>query len=311
MVNPISKIGEELIKHANNKNISGIIPISGWRKSDFNVPWDISLNPVGKNYLAVERAVFECACAGVGTIWIVCNHDMQPLIRKVVGEMVRDPYSHPTGDRYLYKSGFFTNIPIFYVSVDVSKMFVRDSYGHSILWGAYRAFRSAEKWSKYVIPSKYYVAFPLGVYNPMEVIEFRTKINSDEPFFFSHKGKTVKDNKLLGFTFDIFDWKNAMKVVKSGTRVQKYENNSVFTKRTILPKEEQYSGRNFELNQIFADLNEKDKFVHELDRAYEIGTYEGYREFMGSNFELGRPNEIYLGYREWLPIATDDPLKSF
>ena len=72
-------------------NLAGIIPTAG-QSLDFNFPWHDSLIPVGHNYLAVEKAVFDCAMAGCDTIWIVCPKDMQPLIRYRLGDYVVDPW---------------------------------------------------------------------------------------------------------------------------------------------------------------------------------------------------------------------------
>ena len=72
------------------RHLAGVIPVSGI-KSDFNMPWHASLMPIGPDYLAVERAVAECAYAGCDTIWIVCSDDVTPLIRHQIGEKIQDP----------------------------------------------------------------------------------------------------------------------------------------------------------------------------------------------------------------------------
>ena len=61
-------------------HLAGIVPVSGLR-ADFNLPWHDCLQPIGQNFLAIERAVLECATAGCETIWIVCSSKMQPLIK--------------------------------------------------------------------------------------------------------------------------------------------------------------------------------------------------------------------------------------
>ena len=71
-------------------HLAGIIPVSG-QDLGFNMPWHDCLMPVAQNYLAVERAVVECAYAGCETIWVVCHDDMQPLIRHRLGDWVSDP----------------------------------------------------------------------------------------------------------------------------------------------------------------------------------------------------------------------------
>ena len=71
-------------------NIAGIIPIAGQRK-DFNLDWHDCMMPIGPDYLAVERAVFECAYAGCASIWIVCNDDIAPLLRRRIKDFILDP----------------------------------------------------------------------------------------------------------------------------------------------------------------------------------------------------------------------------
>ena len=75
----------------NGFHLSGIIPVSGNKEGDLKFPWHDSLMPLGNDYLAVERSVVECAYAGCETIWIVCNDDIQPLIRYRLGDYVKDP----------------------------------------------------------------------------------------------------------------------------------------------------------------------------------------------------------------------------
>ena len=95
------------------KHIAGIVPVSGL-KTDFNMPWHESLMPIGPNYLAVERAVAECAYAGCGSIWVVCDDSVSPLIRHQIGEKIQDPvynYRHYEFDKNAVKKP----IRIYYV----------------------------------------------------------------------------------------------------------------------------------------------------------------------------------------------------
>ena len=71
-------------------HLAGIIPVAG-QPLDFNMPWHDCLMPIGKDYLAVERSVVECAYAGCETIWIVCRKSVQPLLRHRLGDWVQDP----------------------------------------------------------------------------------------------------------------------------------------------------------------------------------------------------------------------------
>ena len=72
------------------KHLAGVIPVSGIA-SDINSPVGPALLPISLNYLAIERAVTECAYAGCDTIWIVCDDDTTPLIRYALGDLVYDP----------------------------------------------------------------------------------------------------------------------------------------------------------------------------------------------------------------------------
>ncbi len=164
-------------------HLAGIVPVAG-QKLDFNVPWHDSMQPIGQNYLAVERAVVECAYAGCETIWVVCHKDMQPLIRYRLGEWINDPVylyrkhdPNPTGETR-------RPIPIYYVPVHPKDREKRDCLGWSVLYGAESAFWMAKQISKWLIPDKYYVAFPYGVYKPELLREHRKIISSSERFFF-------------------------------------------------------------------------------------------------------------------------------
>ena len=53
-------------------HLAGVVPVAS-QPLDFNFPWHDCCMPIAPNYLAVERAVVECAYAGCETIWIVCK----------------------------------------------------------------------------------------------------------------------------------------------------------------------------------------------------------------------------------------------
>ena len=38
----------------------------------------------------MQKSVHECALAGCNTIWIICNDDIQPLIKSVVGDQIEE-----------------------------------------------------------------------------------------------------------------------------------------------------------------------------------------------------------------------------
>ena len=81
------------IKSRANYNLAGIVPVAG-QPLDFEMPWHDCMMPVGQNFLAVEKAVLDCAVAGCDTIWLVCPKDIQPLIRYRLGDWIMDPIKY-------------------------------------------------------------------------------------------------------------------------------------------------------------------------------------------------------------------------
>ena len=141
------------------KHLAGVVPVAG-QPLDYNFPWHDCLQPIGPNYLAVERAVLECAYVGCDTIWLVCHDDMQPLIKKRLGDFVEDPV-------YInrkYDSGFPSErrkkIPIYYVPIHPNDRDRRDCLAWSVLYGANSAYYIGKNISKWATPDKYYAAFP-------------------------------------------------------------------------------------------------------------------------------------------------------
>ena len=145
------------------RHLAGVVPVAG-QPLDFNFPWHDCLQPIGPNYLAVERAILECAYAGCDTIWVICNDDISPVIRHRVGEMVQDPVwlrnmdTHPSMSR--------KPIPIFYVPIHPKHRDKIDCFGWSVIYGALSIFKIAVKMSKWLVPGRYYVSFPYSVYDP-------------------------------------------------------------------------------------------------------------------------------------------------
>jgi len=72
-------------------NIAGIVPIS-CQRFDFNYPWHECLMPLASDFTLIERDVIECAAMGCCSIWLVCYNEFQPIIKKRVGDYVRDTW---------------------------------------------------------------------------------------------------------------------------------------------------------------------------------------------------------------------------
>ena len=288
----------------NSFHLAGIVPVAG-QKLDFNFPWHDALQPIGEDYLAVERAVVECAYAGCETIWVVCNDDMQPLIRYRLGEYIQDPVfvsrRHHFGPTQVQKQ-----IPIYYVPIHSKDLAKRDCLAWSVLYGALTAYHLSKKISKWVIPRRYYAAFPYGVYEPESLREHRKDISSERGFFLSHQGKTVRDNEYLGFTFGAEEYKKYRAVVRrEGTGIRKPGQLAGIPKET-LPLEERWSATHFPLDRVFGDAPILKSKIIEVPWYKSIDSWEKLRYYLGSENKVIKPSKELFSYKEWNPIGENN-----
>jgi len=278
----------------NNGHLAGIVPVAS-QKLDYNFPWHDCLQPIGKNYLAVERAVLECAFAGCDTIWIVANDDIQPLIKSRLGDYVQDPV-------YIFREhdpGYIKDnnklITIYYTPIHPSDRDKRDCLAWSVLHGADTSYRVSRGMSKWVAPSRYYVAFPYGIYNPSIVREHRINISSNKDFYLSHSGSTVKDGEYLGFTFGEEQYKSYRDHLReTSTGAYKPADSGEFPSEK-LPLEERYSARFFSLDKVFGIGDTSGANVVETPHYFNIDSWEGLRTYLGSDHRIYRHNTLLTG----------------
>jgi hypothetical protein len=163
--------------------------------------------------------------------------------------------------------------------------------------------------SKWVVPKRYYVAFPHGVYDPEILRPHRKDISSERSFMLSHDGKTVKDNEYLGFTFDKDDFIKCRRKIREGTG--KYNSEVLeagLYPRERLPKEERYSARHFLLDKVFEPVIIDIENKVEVPWYHNIGSWDGYCDYLGSEDRklVQRPHPIFMKYHEWNEIGVDD-----
>ena len=295
--------------HFEGKNyfhLAGIVPVAG-QPMDFNFPWHDSCMPIAQDYLAVERAVVECAYAGCETIWIVCHDDMQPLIRHRLGDYVNDPVwvarikdTRPSESK--------KQIPIFYVPVHPKDRDKRDCLAWSALYGVMSAYNVSKQISKWTVPDKYYVAFSHGVY-PVEFLrEHRNAISNSSRFILTSQNKSAKQNEYLGFTFgndDFVLFRRALREKATGLYVSNPEGG---IPKQRLSLEERYSARFFDLAQVFEPLEIKDSCLVEVPWYYKIDNWESYCEFLASedSKNIKRPPKSILSYHEFNKVGQEN-----
>ena len=292
-------------------SLAGVIPVAG-QPLDYKFPWHDSLMPIGNNYLAVERSVYECAMAGCESIWIVCHKEMQSIIRHRIGDWILDPATHPSIKHHFVwqPSDHRKFVPIYYVPIHPKDRDKRDCLSWSVIYGAMRAFSLSKIISKWVVPDKYYVSFPFGVHYTHDLRKQRKNISNKKKFYMTHNGKTVKDGEYLSFTFDAEDWKKFRRVIRGGTG--KYNPGSYYDEKenTVkgdkLPVSERYSAKNFPIEKVFGCVDTTDQNTHEVDWHHNIDNWEGYCKYIGSEEakKVRRPDYI-LKYHEHNPFGKD------
>jgi len=275
-------------------HLAGIIPVAG-QPLDFKFPWHDCLQPIGVDYLAIERAVLECAFAGCDTIWIVANDDIQPLIKSRLGDYVQDPV-------YIFRKYNPGNIKenhkpisIYYTPIHPKDRDKRDCLGWSVLYGAKMSYIVSSRMSKWLVPTKYYVSFPYGVYDPSVLRDHRKQIASSKCFYLECGGKTIKDGEYLGFTFGENEYKQYRDhLKKSSTGAYKPVPQGEYPSEK-LPLEERYSARFFSLDKVFGIGDTSGANIVCIDDYHNIDSWEGLRDYLGSDHRIYRHNTLLTG----------------
>jgi len=286
----------------NHTHLAGIIPVAGL-DTDYDISTPEVLLPVEEGFTAIQKSVYECALGGCQTIWIVANMDLAPIVRKVVGEWTYDPVYY---NRLKYGSGSEARkeIPIYYVPIHPKDRERRDSYGWSILNGVYSAWRTANHISKWIIPEKYFISFPMGVHNIHAIRQYRKQISDPQHnFFMSYDGKTVLDNLPLSFTLKGTDYIKCRRDVNQKTTKEFFnteEGEQYPTRR--LPLEERWSAKHFTLAEVFEKLNITDSHLYNADWFYDISTWAGYREYLASEYLIKKPANNLTKARQHVKI---------
>ena len=272
--------------------------------------WDECLSPISPNYTLIENTIYECAWAGCDTIWIVVNDDMAPLLRHRIGERIQDPI-YVTNNFSSVPRDKQKHIPIFYIPIHPKDRDKRDCLAWSVIHGAVSCLKVSDFISKWVKPDKYYVSFPFSVFNSFDLRQHRRKIRSKNNFYVTKNGLSVEDNLYASFTFGKEEFVKYRRIIRQkGTGM--YDLQSPIDERGIhterLPIEERYSARHFDLQDVFIDLDITDENSVEPSWYYDIGSWEQYCEFLGTeeSKKIKRPNRSVMSYREFNKIGLDN-----
>lgn len=260
-------------------------------KTDHDLRTPDYLLPIASNYTAVQKSVYECAMAGCSTIWIVANQDTAPVLKTTVGEWAYDPVYYNNYFRGKHLDRYRIDIPIYYVGIKDKNRDRRDSYGWSVISGINSAWWVSWKISTWIVPKKYFISFPMGVYEPFILKENRAIIGDpDKNYFSTFNGKTVKDNLPLSFTMRKDDFINCRKHInKTTTRTFFPPGPGEDMPSKKRPLADRWSARWFDFATVFAKTEEQDAIKNELEWYYDISTWKGYRDYLGSEYEVKVP----------------------
>ena len=266
-------------------HLAGVIPVTQ-SAFNFKMDWHDSLMPIAPGYTAIEHSVYECAMAGCHTIWISAAEDVTPLIRRRIGDYVHDPVF--LGRKSKFPSKQRRPIPVFYIPVQNRQ----DSLSWSIIEGARKVTEISDSISKWLMPEKFYVSFPSGIYDAKLLRQHRSSIISEDNILLTANGMSVLDDAHLGFTFGVKE------LEQCESYIQDFENNNLFNSEN----------NTFPLDKVFSGVILEESEQVELPFYYCIEDWEGYCDYLSSAYskELKHPGKLVISYREWNPIGIDN-----
>jgi hypothetical protein len=269
--------------------MAGIIPVANL-KTDHETTVSEVLLPIDNGFTAIQKSVYECALAGCSTIWIVANDDMAPVVRHIIGDWIYDPVYYNRMSKF--SSQERKEIPIYYVPIHPKDRNRRDSYGWSVLYGQYMAYHTAFRISTWLVPDKYYVSFPLGLFD-FSVIRKNRKLIRDKKnnFFFILNNESIKNDLPLSFTMFGEDFKKCRKHINQKTTREYLPPLPTQTfPSEKLPLEKRWSARHFPLSVVFHSVTMTKKSTKiEVPWFYDAHQWSGYKEYMSSGNVIEKP----------------------
>jgi hypothetical protein len=307
-------------------HLAGIVPIAG-KPLGFGMPWHDVLFPIDSDLNLAENAVINCAWMGCDTIWIIVNDDVSPLLRKRIGDSIKDPVGWSVmGQGFSWK--WFRprrrEIPIYYVRTNPVDYEKRDSISYSVLHGARVASKICKTLSRWVVPERYFISWPYSVYDGQKLSqEYRKKIKSTKKnyLFVSDDGLTIKDDFVPAIlSSDILNkarqtvYNNStgerMFVEEAGEQkwwqIKDKNGNFKFPKiAKKLKASEKYSARWHKPKDVFGFIDEEELKIDSLNmhQLFIIKGWDCFRAYILSGFIL--PEDAYnlISYNENSPVG--------
>jgi hypothetical protein len=294
-------------------HLAGIIPCTSQRRN-LKFPWDDYLHPIGFNFLAVERAILECAYLGCETIWVIMDKRAHPILEKRIGHCVLDPKTYNL--RYAkFPDLYRKEIPIYYVSLDPADLYQRDSQIWSLIYGARLAEKVSRSMSSWLVPNKFYAANPYAIYPFHSLPSLRKSASSrtQRLILTTPDGHDFRNGAYTGFTFDVEDAKQFYKIFRSKEIRQydpaTYRGTQDRSKKKKLPLEERYSGRRMSFEDVFEEFNPADNceeiIEHEVEYYYDLNDWKSYHLYLKETDGLKVPRYLFKN-REFTRIGQEE-----
>jgi len=153
------------------------------------------------------------------------------------------------------------------------------------------------KISKWLVPEKYFVSFPMSAHDIYSLREHRKEIaNPKANFFLTYDNQTVKDDLPLSFTMTGEDFIQCRrKVNKLTTREFLPPSEGEKYPSQKLPLVQRWSARRFDFAQVFEEVDDKRATRQEIDWFYDMSRWEKYREYLGSSQQIEKPYKGLTG----------------
>ena len=68
--------------------------------------------------------------------------------------------------------------------------------------------------------------------------------------------------------------------------------------KTLLPPEERWSARHFELSKVFSKVSEDSIKYLDVDDYFSVDSWDKYQSYMSSDFSIGKPEH------NWFSVST-------
>lgn len=291
-----------LTKRGNNR--VGVIPLASL-ETDFSQPQHHSMLSVGKDIVAIEKCIAECAYAGCRTIWISCPSDIEPFLRHRIGERIDDPLTIADASFLRDQKGYYNqyitdviySIPIYYIPYrpkiyKTQNNISKELFGPEIFETIRRIYLVCKAFSAKVTPSHFWVSFCNSIYDESRILKYREQLNKNNRFYISYEGKTIKDGLFLSFMMSMWDFSKIQNTYRE--LYKKYIRNDAGV------------GVDFSLSKFFEPLEIKEEQKVQIDWFYELDTWQKYCQYMGSEYSQKIKKRSNIRYYEYGAVGVND-----